>query len=354
MCFMLVRHTAATAFFFATAVGALLVALVAGVAVGSVAISPFAVVHTLATHLLPGVAFDASVSEIDALVIWSIRTPRVLVAALVGMALAVAGAQMQGLFQNPLASPDIVGTSAGAALGSVCVIALGLAARSIFYIPVFAFLGAALALAAVYALSATRGRGSMATLLLSGVAINSLFGAGLSLVVSLSWVRWEVAQEIAFWMMGGLENRTWIHVIIIALCFTVGVAIALLQTRELDVLLLGEETAASLGVDAEHVKVKALIGASILTGGAVAVSGVVGFVGLIAPHIVRLVIGPKHRLLLPASALVGGAFLICADLLARTVHRPEEIRLGIISALFGTPFFMYLLIRHQRDLGGTP
>jgi iron complex transport system permease protein len=329
-------------------------ALLAGISLGSVNVAPSIVARVLAAKVLPPGWLDVSmVSEADSVIVWLIRTPRVLVAALVGAGLALAGVQMQGLFKNPLASPDIVGTSAGGAFGAVLAIACGLAARSLFYVPLLAFLGAMMALFAVYAIAMQRGRTPVATLLLAGIALNALFGAATSLVISLQFVTYQVAQEIVFWLMGGLDSRTWMHVFIVAPCVGCGVIIAGAVTRDLDVLLLGEETAASLGVDVEHIKRVVLTSAALVTGAAVAVSGVIGFVGLVVPHIVRLLIGPAHRRLLPASALAGASFVILADLLARTLIRPEEIRLGIITAACGAPFFLYLLLTRNSETTTT-
>ncbi len=326
--------------------------LIAGIANGSSRLAPETVARVLAYHFLPGGWVDLSgVSESEQVIVWLVRTPRVLVAALVGASLAVAGAQMQGLFRNALASPDVIGSSAGGALGAVLALSAGLAMRSLFYLPVMSFAGALVALFLVYAIATRRGRTPVATLLLAGVALNALVGAATSFLISLKWVRWEVAQEILFWLMGGLDSRTWQHVWLVLPCSAAGLLIALVYARDLDVLLLGEEGALAVGTEVEKVKRIIITGAALLTGGAVAVSGIVGFVGLVVPHIVRLVIGPKHRHLLPASALTGATFLILTDILARTLRRPEEISLGIITACFGAPFFLYLLLRHQRAVG---
>lgn len=328
-----------------------IVTSILGITVGSTEIPFNIVLRVLATKILPSHWINLQdISETQQVIIWLIRTPRVMVAMFVGAALAIAGAQMQGLFQNPLASPGIVGTSSGGALGAVIILATGLATHSIFYIPLFAFLGALLALFTVYALATQHSHTSMATLLLAGIALNALINAMTSFIITFSWVEYEVAREMIFWLMGGLDNRTWTHVWMILPGILLGSIIALLYTRELDILLMGQETACSLGVEVEKVKRIILTSAALLTGSAVAVSGVVGFVGLIIPHIVRLIIGPKHRYLIPASALTGAIFLIVADLLARTLHRPEEIRLGILTAAFGAPFFLYLLLRHRREI----
>ncbi len=321
-----------------------------GIAIGSIDIPIEKVLRVLAAKLLPSDWIEIpDISESQQVIIWLIRTPRVIVAALVGAALAMAGAQMQGLFQNPLASPDIVGTSSGAALGAVIALATGLAGHSLFYLPIFAFVGAFLALFTVYALATRRSHTPVATLLLAGVALNALIGAMISLVITMVWVEYEVAREMIFWLMGGLDSRTWTHVWIALPGILVGGIIALFYTRELDILLMGQETAYSLGIEVEQVKRIILTSTALLTGTAVAVSGVIGFVGLIIPHIVRLSIGPKHRYLVPMSAITGATFLILADLLARTLHRPQEIRLGILTAAVGAPFFLYLLLRYRQE-----
>lgn len=325
--------------------------VVLGIGAGSVSIAPETVVRVLLAQILPGGWVEtAQVSEAQQVIVWLVRAPRVVVAALVGAALALAGAQMQGLFKNPLASPDIIGTSAGGALGAVVAFAAGLAARSLFYLPVFAFVGSFVALFAVYFIATRRGRTPIATLLLAGIALGALIGAAISFVITSTSVRFEVAQEILFWLLGGLDNRTWAHVWIALPCVLLGTLISIFYTRELDLLLAGEEVALSLGVEVEQTKRILLTVTALLTGAAVAVSGVVGFVGLIVPHIVRQFLGPRHGTLLPASALTGAAFLVAADLLARTLLRPEEIRLGIVTAAFGAPFFLYLLLRHRREV----
>ncbi len=326
------------------------VAIVLAIAIGTTPIAPGTVVRVPASRLLP-FAHVSGVDETDAIVIWIVRTPRVLVAALVGAALAIAGAQMQGLFQNPMASPDIIATSSGAALGAVLAIALGFAQVSLVWLPLAAFAGALISLTIVYALTTRGGRTPIAMLLLAGVALNSLIGAMIAFIVTLHGVRFEVAQDILFWVMGGLDSRMWIHVWICAPSVIVGIVVSLLFARELDLFLAGEETAASLGVDVQRMKRIVLVTAALLTGAAVAVSGVIGFVGLIVPHVVRLLVGPAHRRVIPASGFIGATFLVITDLLARTVQSPQEIALGIITAGLGAPFFLYLLVKQRREVG---
>ncbi|MGH9850944.1 MAG: FecCD family ABC transporter permease, partial [Blastocatellia bacterium] len=196
--------------YFATVAILLGAALIAGIAIGSAPVSAATVARVLAFHILPRGWINVSdIAEPEQVIVWLIRTPRAMVAALVGAGLAVAGAQMQGLFRNPLASPDIIGVSSGGALGAVLALATGLAMRSIFYLPVMSFMGALLALFLIYTIATRRGRTPVATLLLIGVAFNALIGAATSFLISLQWVRWEVAQEILFWLMGGLDSRTW-------------------------------------------------------------------------------------------------------------------------------------------------
>ena len=344
------RSTAGFALYLLVMAALLIVVMVLGVTIGSVPIPPSAVLHALrkgltASSLLSG----KGVSDPVFTIVWLLRMPRAVMAALVGAALGVAGAQMQGLFQNPLASPDIIGVSAGGSLGGVLALAAGFATRSMFYLPLLSFSGALLALIVVYVIATQRTHTGVATLLLAGVAVNALIGAITSFLITVTWVRYEVAQQIIFWLMGGLANRTWAHVWLGIPGFAVGILLALAFARDLDILAAGEEVASSLGVEVERTKRVLLVNAALLTGAAVALSGAIGFVGLVVPHAVRLAIGPAHRRLLPASALTGAVFLVFADLLARTLDRPEEIQVGIITAFFGAPFFLYLLVRRTRE-----
>ncbi len=286
-------------------------------------------------------------AQIEHLIVWYIRMPRVLAAALVGAALALAGAQMQGLLHNPLASPGIIGVSAGAALGAVLLLATGWAAYAVWILPAGALLGAMFALVCVLFLGQRTHHAHhspVLTLLLVGIALNALLSALTSLLISLSWVEHEVTREMVFWLMGGLDNRTWTHVGILLPGVVLGFALAFYERRELDLLLSGEENAAALGVSVKGVRYRLLIGIALLTASAVAVAGVIGFVGLIVPHLARLLIGPQHHRLLPASALLGAVLLVVVDLLARSLSPDGSLRLGILTALLGAPFFLYLLL----------
>lgn len=334
---------------FAVASIVLMALVILGVSVGNTDVPTQLVARVLLAHLLPFGWLDLSdITQSQQAIIWQLRAPRVATAVLVGASLAVAGAQIQGLFRNPLASPDVVGTSAGGALGAVVAMTTGWAMRELLALPLFSFAGSLIALFAVYLIAARRGRTPVATLLLAGVALSAIFSAASSFLISVTWVRWDVAQEITFWLMGGLDHRRWMHCMMLLPCAIIGISLGLCYWRELDLLLAGDETAQALGVEVEKTKRILLVNAALLTGASVAVSGVIGFVGLIAPHLARLLTGPSHRRVLPASALTGAVFLLTADLLARTVIRPEEVRLGIVTAGFGAPFFLFLLLRHRR------
>jgi iron complex transport system permease protein len=337
------------AIFYVVLLPLLAVVLLAGIGIGSTSIAWPTVVRVIEFKLLPSSwASSLSVSHADEVIVWLIRMPRVVVAFFVGAGLASAGVVMQGLFRNPLAEPGIVGAGAGAVLGGVISFVAGWNARSVMTLPAMAMLGALLALALVYAMATRGGVTPAATLLLAGVAANALLGAASSLLISLNIVNWQIAQDIVFWMMGGLDARTWTHVWLCAPFVIIGVLAAVIQTRDLDLLQLGEETAASFGVEVESSKRMLTLTAAILTGAAVAVAGLISFVGLLVPHGVRLILGPSNRALLLASAISGGAFLVLCDILARTLHPPTEIRLGIVTSLLGGPLFIFLLFRQYR------
>lgn len=293
----------------------------------------------LGLHL--GVAYSPTEQRIVEL----IRLPRIVVAMLVGAALAVAGTVVQGIFRNPLADPGIIGISGGAAAGAVSAIALGLPAVHSLLLPAAAFVGALSAGLLVYALSATRA--SVASLLLAGIAVSSFLGAVTSTILAFTYDR-ELLREMLFWLMGGLDNRNWTHVQVALPAIVVGCLAVLAYARDLNLLLLGAEGAHALGVRVERVRLILLVGASLIAAVAVSISGTIAFVGLMAPHVMRLLVGPDHRLLLPASALGGAIFLVVADTVARLLMQPAELRVGIVTAFVGAPFFLFLLRHHRR------
>ncbi len=277
-------------------------------------------------------------------VIVNLRLPRVVLAAFVGASLAAAGALYQALFRNPLADPYILGISSGAGLGAMIAIVLtaGATAARFGVVPLAAFIGSGLTMLLVVRLASTRGRLDPTSLLLAGVAVSYTLAALTAFV--MVYAREQMAA-IVYWMMGGLTAASWGYVAMIVPMFLLGVAYPLLSTRELNIMLLGDDRAGELGVNVERFKLGVLAAASLLTAAAVSVSGLIGFVGLMTPHIVRLILGPDHRLLLPASILGGATLMVVADLIARTILAPIEIPVGIVTAVFGGPFFIWLLVR---------
>ncbi|MGE5561642.1 MAG: FecCD family ABC transporter permease [Chloroflexota bacterium] len=282
----------------------------------------------------------------DARIIRLVRLPRILVSVLVGAALALAGVILQGLFKNPMADPYVVGAASGAAFGAALAIALSLniAFLRIGIVPLAAFAGSVMAMFVVYGLARVGGRLPVINLLLAGVAVSTFLSSLVSLIIVVSS---RNLQEIVFWLMGGFSGRHWDHALVMLPYLALGGAVTLYHLRELNALLLGEETAAHLGVNVEAVKRNLLIATSLLTAAAVSVAGVIGFVGLIVPHIVRLIVGPDHRWLVPAAVVGGGLFMLLADTLARTILAPAEMPVGVITSLVGGPFFIYLLRRRQ-------
>lgn len=290
---------------------------------------------------LPGPSF----SEADKAIVWFVRLPRVLVALMVGAALAMSGAVMQGLFSNPLADPGIVGVSAGASTGAVLAIALGYTSGNMLAMPAFAFAGSLFAVLLTMFLSMRQGKIPVMTLLLAGVAVGMLLGAVTSGLLTL--MNEQQTQQYLFWMVGGLDFRRWEHVYLALGPITVGLMIMLLAARHLNVLVLGETEAKAVGMPVACYRIGLLLVASMTTATSVCVSGNIGFVGLVIPHMLRMLVGADHRVLLPASALGGALFLLICDTLGRTLMPPTEIRVGIMTALLGTPYFLYLLRKLQ-------
>ncbi|WP_435236293.1 FecCD family ABC transporter permease [Psychromonas sp. PT13] len=280
-------------------------------------------------------------------IIMDVRLPRVIIALFAGASLALCGLVMQGMFRNPLASPSVLGVSSGASLGAVIAIYLGFSLISAWAIPLFAFIGAGISLAIVYRVASNRGQTSIATLLLSGVAISALNVAAISLLLALSLSNWDVARMIIYWTMGGLDGRTWDHIFIILPIVLSGFALLLFYSKQLDLLLLGEQHALSVGVDVKRVRRNLLIISTAMVGASVSVVGGIGFIGLVVPHIMRLLLGPTHRYLLPACLFAGGITLLGADLFVNTFFNGQAIPLGVITAALGAPFFLFLLVKQR-------
>ena len=324
-------------------VGLLLIVMCISLAWGQIDIPLHSTLSVVAEQLgLPG-NWQSEYTQEQKAVLWFIRMPRTLVGVLVGAALGVAGAVMQGVFSNPLADPGIVGVSSGAATGAVLSIALGVSAQSMFYMPLFAFVGAICAVSITVFLAMRHGKIPVMTLLLSGVAVSMLLGALTSGI--LTFMNEQKLQQYLFWMVGGLDYRRWEHVYLALGPIVLGICIMLLLARHLNILVLGETEAKAVGMPVVPFRLFLLFVAAMTTATAVCVSGNIGFVGLVVPHMMRMLIGPDHRVLLPASALAGAIFLVLCDTLGRLVVPPAEVRVGIMTALLGTPYFLYLLRR---------
>ena len=304
--------------------------------------------------LLTGFGWEGTppVDEMQRVVVFDIRFSRIVLSMLVGLCLALAGSVFQGILRNPLADPFTIGVSTGAAFGASLALFLGLGARPLLgvgLLPAAALGGALAALFAVIALGRIEGHLRRDTMILAGIVVATFLSALISLLKSLDE---ESVASIVFWVMGSLQGRGWSHVLFMLPYLFAGGAVVWLYARELDILAMGDLQAVQVGVDLERVRLVLLIGASLLTAAAVAVSGVIGFVGLIVPHLVRMTAGAEHRRLLPLSALLGALVLLWSDVLARTLlPGGEELPVGVVTALLGGPFFCVLLKRHKRGSG---
>ncbi|MFN4262443.1 MAG: FecCD family ABC transporter permease [Thioalkalivibrionaceae bacterium] len=323
----------------------LALAALAGLATGPLALS----IGELFTALLRHDDGDRLARE----VLWNLRVPRVLLAMIVGAGLAVGGAVLQGLFRNPLADPGLIGVSAGGALGAVAMIVLGgtvwapiVGVFSGFAIPLAAFVGASVATLLVYAIARRDPSRSVATLILAGIAINAIAGAVTGLFVFLADD--QQLRTITFWNMGSLASGAWPMIIVAGLASLALIAATRWLAPALDALMLGERSASHLGFAVDRVTVVAIVLVAAAVGASVAVAGIIGFVGLVVPHLLRLWVGPSHRYLLPGSALGGALLLLLADIAARTVIAPAELPIGLLTALLGGPFFLWLLLRMRR------
>lgn len=290
--------------------------------------------------------------ERDRAIVWELRLPRTLLAFLVGGALGIAGAGLQGLFRNPLADPGLIGVASGGALGAVMAIVLGIPSFlsafswiNLYTLPIAAFVGSLLSTAAIYRIAATGGRVRVGSLLLAGIAVNAIAGA------SLGWLAFRASdvqlRELTFWTMGSLGGARWDTV---GACFPFALLVVALMpryARGLNALALGESDAMHLGIAVEPLKRSTVVLSALAVGAAVSVAGTIGFVGLVAPHIVRMAAGPDHRVVIPGSFLVGAALLLASDIVARVAVAPAELPVGIVVATVGAPFFLYLLLREK-------
>jgi iron complex transport system permease protein len=312
------------------------IALLASVGLGAAEISPGTIIDVLA----------GGGGETARTIVLELRLPRAVLAALVGGALGLAGAVLQALLRNPLAEPYLLGVSGGAAVGAVTAIVLGWNLRASWALPLAALAGALVAIFLVLRIATRAARGlDTRVLLLAGVVIGAFFNAVILLL--LTFAPAETFRSAVFWMMGSLAAANWPSVTVVSAYLAPAVLVLLLMARPLNLLAVGEETALYLGARVERVKLAAYLVSSLLVAAAVAVSGVIGFIGLIVPHAVRLMWGSDHQLLLPASVLLGGAFLLVTDTVARTAAAPTELPVGVITALVGVPLFVVLLTRRS-------
>jgi iron complex transport system permease protein len=341
-----VRPAALSPWLLAGGLALLAGAMLAGILVGPVRMPVGRVLGELLNHL-PLVHVHSGLSSLDAAILWQIRLPRVVLAGLVGGMLAMAGASYQGAFRNPLADPYLLGVAAGAGLGATVSVAYlpGLAAWPVDPLPMAAFFGALVAVAAAYVLGRSgTGVRNTGVLILAGVAVAAFFTA---LQTYVQQQHADTLRQVYSWILGGLGTVGWRQVVLILPYVTASGLALFLHRRLLDVMSVGDEEAEGLGIRAARVRLTVVIAATLGTAAAVAVSGLIGFVGIIVPHTVRLLAGPSYRRILPLSVILGAAFLILADLLARTAVAPGEIPIGVITAFVGAPFFL-LVLRHAR------
>lgn len=311
------------------------------VMIGSVSL-PFHLTWKIIFSNLPFLDIEPTWTNAERAIVWDLRLPRIFLALIVGAMLSTAGVAFQGILRNPLADPYILGVSSGAALGAAASILFfrTTSAFGQYTLPLFAFAGGLVSLFIVFSLSKHDGQHNRETLILAGVVVQSLLGAFLSFLIAISG---KQMHEIVFWMMGSLAGSKWQEVLILIPYLLFGLTYLIFQQRELNIIALGERAAKHLGVNVERKKVTILVMGSLLATAAVSLVGIIGFVGLIIPHLMRLIVGPDHRILLPASTLAGAIFLLWSDTIARSLLPTQEIPIGVITAFVGAPFFGYLL-----------
>ena len=325
------------------AVLVLFAAMLIGILVGPAGLTPGGVLLDIADRL-PFVDVDSGLSTRQQAILWNIRMPRVVLGVLVGAMLAIAGAAYQGVFRNPLADPYLLGVSSGAGLGATLAIVVG-GAAGFAGVPVAAFAGGLLAVGATYSLGRTVGGSrSEVVIILAGVAVAAFANAIQTFFMQLHD---DTLRQVYSWMLGRLSTDGWSDVVVVLPYVVVTVAVIALHRRTLDVMAVGDVEAASLGIDPARVRLLLVCVATLGTAAVVSASGLIGFVGIVVPHAVRLLVGPGHRLLLPLSLLVGAAFLVLADVLARTVMSPAELPIGVVTAAIGAPFFLVVLRRSR-------
>lgn len=334
--------------FFAILLAVYAVLLVASTSMGSANITPHNVIIVILKSVpLIGKYIHGVVTQTQFLIVFMVRMPRIIMASLIGMGLAVVGASFQSLFKNPMADPYVLGISSGAALGAALAIVIKLpgATSSFSIITIFAFIGAIATTVMIYYLAQVNGKVTTINLLLGGSAINFLMSAVISIIMVFNQ---QDVNQIVFWMMGSFNASGWKNIIIVAPVVLIGTVIIYFFYRDFNLMLIGEESAKTLGVETEKFKKIIIIISSMIISVCVAFSGVIGFVGFLVPHMVRIVFGPNNKILIPFSALGGAIFLLLADTVSRTIASPAELPVGAVTALIGAPYFIYLLIKMKK------
>ena len=346
---MSTRRTAAHAVLFTALTAALVVSILISAGTGQLGIPPQEVLgsllHRIGITWLPMPSIEAGDQTL-----WAIRFPRVIMAALVGAGLAVSGLLMQAIFGNPLAEPGVIGVSSGAAVGAGLCIVFGLTIFGEWTIAVFAFIAGLGATLLVYGMSRAEGKTEVVTLVLTGIAVNAVAGAGIAMLTFVGDT--QSREQIIFWQLGSLAGSRWSHIVVVAPVIAVGLIASYMVARKLDLLSLGERNARHLGVNVELLRIGVIVVTALLVGASVAFAGIIAFVGLVIPHLMRMILGPAHLPLVAASALGGALLLTLADLAARTLVPMADMPIGLLTSLVGGPFFFWLLRRTRKRSGG--
>lgn len=316
----------------------LLSVIVVSTGMGYISISPFEVIRIVISRISGVTELVEGIQGVFPYVVMEVRLPRILTSAIVGSGLSIAGVIFQGILLNPLADPYTLGISAGAAFGASIALLLDITFLEICSVPLFAFVGAVATLFAVIFLSSFNGQASSHSLILSGIIVAAILSAGISF---LKYVADEQVSIIIFWLMGSFGSKTWADVFLTFIFVLIGFVVSIYYARDLNIMSLGDRSAASLGIETNRVRIILLVTASLITAICVSVSGIIGFVGLIIPHLMRFLVGPDNRRLIPSATLVGATLLLCADTITRAVL-PQEIPIGVLTALIGGPFFCYI------------
>ena len=339
--------------FCAVMIGLLLLSFIMATRLGSVELN-FDVIKKVLTNKITGrTVYTPTWEESTESILWSIRVPRILTAFIVGAGLTLCGILMQALTKNPLADPYVLGISHGASAGAVSVIMYGyLSFLGGYGTMVGAFFGAVISIILALRIATIRNKVTATQLVLAGIAVSALFGAITNYMIYHTKTGSDKVKTATYWLMGSLNGASWDKLKYASIAFVVCLIMILALTRNLDVLLLGDDVAVTVGVDTDKLKLIIIAVATLLTGVIVSVSGTIGFVGLTIPHITRSIVGTKHKRLIPASVLVGGTFLVVADIISRVIVAPEELPIGVVSAFFGAPFFLYLIRKSNGKFGG--